>query len=93
MNADPHPARMGRKKRSKPGDLKAAGAKVWRALETAEALLESEDSAERLKACHAVFQGAAAYARVYEVGELEARLEALERAQGEHPSLTLRGAA
>ena len=80
MNSNPNKARQARKRKSKPGDLKAVAAIVWDALETARDLLSSSDSTEQLRACHAVFQGASAYAKVYEVGELEARLEALEKA-------------
>ncbi len=81
-NPNPHQARTARKRKSKPKDLKAVAAIVWDALETARALLENEDPQMQLKACHGVFQGAAAYAKVYEVGELEARLEALEASLG-----------
>lgn len=71
-------ARAGKKARSKPGDLKAVAAIVWTALETAQDLLESQDTNQQLRACHAVFQGSAAYAKVLEVGELERRIQALE---------------
>jgi phage terminase large subunit-like protein len=77
-NPDALKARQAKKRKSKPKDLKAVAAIVWDALETARALLENEDPQMQLKACHGVFQGATAYAKVYEVGELEARLEALE---------------
>jgi len=96
MNENPHQARTTRKKKRKPGDLKALAGKVWSALETAEEVLSSDDTAERLRACHALFQGATAYAKVLEVGELEARLEALEAAQAQVASAAgprLRGAA
>ncbi|HEX2865099.1 MAG TPA: hypothetical protein VHN99_11060 [Deinococcales bacterium] len=60
--------------------MKALAVKVWTALEAAEALLTSENLDERLRACHAVFQGASAYAKVHQVGELEARLDEVEAA-------------
>ena len=46
---------------------------------TARELLTSEDQATPLRAVHAVSQAAVSYARVYEVGELEHRLEEVER--------------
>ncbi len=82
-NAKPLQARLTRKANSKPKNLQDVAQKLWRALETAEALLEEDSPELRLKAVHAVTQSAAAYARVYEVGELEARLEALEALRGE----------
>ncbi len=76
-NADPTKARRS-KRRGKPGTLEDARALLWRALSRAGELLEMEDPALSLKAVHAVSQGAAAYARIIEVGEMEARLAALE---------------
>lgn len=79
-NADPTKARQGKKarRRGKPGTLEDARALLWRALTRAGELLEEEDPLLSLKAIHAVSQGAAAYARIVEVGELEARIAALE---------------
>lgn len=81
-HAQPLQARLARKAQGKPRNLQAVAEKLWRALETAEALLEESQPELRLKAVHAVTQAAAAYARVYETGELEARLEALEALRG-----------
>ena len=53
-----------------------------RSIDTARALLTDDDPALRLRAAHAVSQVAVSYARVYEVGELEARIEAIEERQG-----------
>ena len=75
-------ARLGKRAKNKPGDLSQLAEVVWDALETARGILESSNTAEQLKACHAVFQGASAYAKVVQVGELEARLEVLEQAAG-----------
>jgi hypothetical protein len=72
-------ARLGKKKKSKPASVQNAAAIVWDALETAHALLENENTAEKLRACHAIFQGATAYGKLFEIGELEARLELLEQ--------------
>ncbi|WP_034385995.1 hypothetical protein [Deinococcus sp. YIM 77859] len=85
MNPDPVEARQARrrKRRGKPGTLEDARLLLWRALTRAGELLEEEDPALSLKAIHAISQGAAAYARIVEVGELEARIAALEGASGE----------
>ncbi|WP_135230675.1 hypothetical protein [Deinococcus fonticola] len=79
-NPNPVNARLGKKKASKPGNLKEVAGMLWEALETARELLSDDDTGTRLKAIHALSQTASSYARVYEVGELEARLEALEQA-------------
>ena len=99
-NPDPVEARQAkrRKRRGKPGTLEDARALLWRALTRAGELLEEEDPLLSLKAIHAVSQGAAAYARIVEVGELEARIAALEGQPGEEegtpgPRLSGRGAA
>ena len=78
-NADPTRARLAKKAKARPGNIQDAAGAVWDALETAREILSSTDTNERLKACHATFQGAQAYAKLFEVGELEARLSALER--------------
>ena len=77
-NADPTKARQAKKRKRKPGNLQAVAAKLWAALEAAEELLAEDDPHLRLKAVHAVSQVAVSYTKVYEVGELEARLQALE---------------
>ena len=81
-NPNPTAARQGKRKkrREQPGTLEDARALLWRALTRAGELLEEEDPVLSLKAVHAVSQGAAAYARIVEVGEMEARLAALEAA-------------
>ncbi|WP_144012090.1 hypothetical protein [Deinococcus sp. LM3] len=91
-NPNPVEARKAKRarRRGKPGTLEEARALLWRALERAGELLEVEDPAHALKAVHAVSQGAAAYARIVEVGELEARIAALEGqgGEGEDPAPT-----
>lgn len=87
-NADPSKARQAKKaRRRKTGTLEDARALLWRALTRGGELLEEEDPALSLKAVHAVSQGVTAYARVVEVGELEARIAAIEalRGSGEDP--------
>lgn len=85
-NANPSKARQAKKarRRGKPGTVEDARRLLWRALDRAGELLDVEDEegkpdhALALKAIHAISQGAAAYARIVEVGELEARIKALE---------------
>ena len=80
-NPNPFKARQSRKQARKGGTLKEVAGMLWEALEAARTLLSDEDTGTRLKAIHALSQTASSYARVYEVGELEARLEALEAVQ------------
>ena len=77
-NADPTKARLAKKRKRKPGNMQAVAGKLWAALEAAEELLAEDDPHLRLKAVHALSQVAGSYAKVYEVGELEARTQALE---------------
>ncbi|WP_146160583.1 hypothetical protein [Deinococcus arcticus] len=92
-NPDPRAARTAKraKRRGQPGTLEDARALLWRALTRAGELLEEADPAHALKAVHAISQGAAAYARIVEVGELEARITALEAGQGEGEDLPTGG--
>jgi len=106
-NPNPTQARQAkrRKRRGKPGSIEDARALLWRALERAGELLEAEtvkedgsmapDNHTALRAIHAISQGAAAYARIVEVGELEARIAALEGEAEDPPGprLSGRGAA
>ncbi|WP_424951021.1 hypothetical protein [Deinococcus sp.] len=107
-NPNPTTARQAkkRKRRSKPGSIEDARALLWKALQRAGELLEAEtvkedgsvtpDNHTALRAIDAISQGAAAYARIVEVGELEARIAALEGGEGEDtpgPRLSGRGAA
>ena len=107
-NADPTKARQAkkRKRRGTPGSIEDARALLWKALQRAGQLLDAEivedgvsrpDNHTALRAIHAISQGAAAYARIVEVGELEARLAALEGASSTEdppgPRLSGRGAA
>ena len=71
------------KKQRKPGTVEDAMLVAWRALKAAEEALyaagEEDDLSGVLRACHAITQGSAAYAKLVETGELEARLAELER--------------
>jgi hypothetical protein len=71
-------ARLGKKKKNKPASIQDVLAIVQEALETARDLLSETDPLLQLKACHGCFQGAMAYSKLFEVGEIEARLVALE---------------
>lgn len=84
-----------KKRRRRAGSLEEARRLLWRALERAGELLEVEDpetgqpdNALALKAIHAISQGAGAYAKVCEVSDLAARIEAIEAAQGIDPEDT-----
>jgi hypothetical protein len=85
MNHNPLPARLAKKARRKPGDLPALLKKLWGAVLHAETVMETAEDAElRLKAIHALSQCSGQYAKLLEIGELEARLAALE-AQAAEP--------
>lgn len=70
-----------RRKRVKPGDLKALKSTLWSALEAARALLDDDDTDTRLRAVHATSQAATAYRALYEAAEFDARLSAVEEFQ------------
>lgn len=76
-NADPTKARQARNEK-KRNALAHILKDVEAALEAAKGLLTHEDPAMVLKAANCVGQLAISYTRVYEVGEIEQRLEALE---------------
>ncbi len=88
MNPNPHKARQARKKRAKPGTVAQLTSVLWKAighLEThldATAQAETTDTAELCRLTHALSQSAATFLKAIETGELEARLAALEQAQG-----------
>lgn len=79
-NTNPFEARLA-KRRQRAGDLQAARSKLWRAILRAEKVLVASDNTPEvtLKAVHAIAQSIGQYVKVHETGELEARLEALER--------------
>lgn len=93
INPTTHLARLARKNRRASGDLDGARRRLWRALEMAEAVLldaaAADDRTGVLKAVHATTQAAAAFARIVEVGEIEARLAAVETAIDAGPSLAV----
>jgi hypothetical protein len=84
MPRNPHAARLVKRQKHKPGNLRDLLQVLWQALLEAQAVLEAagEDEAElKLKAVHAISQCGGQYAKLLEVGELEARLTAVEQAQ------------
>jgi transcriptional regulator of aromatic amino acid metabolism len=86
----PHLARQEKKRarRPKPGTVKQLSAVLWRAITHLEehldttASAETVDTGELCKLTHALSQSASTYLKAVEVGELEARFEALEKVQG-----------
>lgn len=80
----PHKARAAKKRRRirKIGSIEDAQRKLWQAITAAEDVLldDQSDSATVLKAAHAITSASTAYAKLMEVGELEARLTELEEA-------------
>ncbi len=86
-NPNPHKARQARKRRPKPGTVKQLTAVLWRAITHLETHLEATaeadevDTSELCKITHALTQAGGTYLKALEVGEFEARLEAVERAQ------------
>ncbi len=63
------------------GTLTDARRKLWQAITSAEdVLLDDESDAQMvLKAAHAITSASTAYAKLIEIGEIEARLEAVEQ--------------
>lgn len=88
-----------RSRRPKPGTVKQLTSVLWRAITHLETHLDTTaradevDTAELCKLTHALSQSAATYLKAVGVGELEARLEALEKAHGETQGSTYRRAA
>lgn len=78
-NRNPWQGRLSKKRRRKAGDLEQLQKVLWSAIMSAEATLYGAVDAELvLKAVHAIAQASSQYAKLLEVGELEARLSALE---------------
>ena len=78
-NPNPHQARTAKKQKAlETPSIKGAALIVWQALQTAQTHLENDDPSQSLKAVHAIGQSALAFAKLHEVSELEARIDALE---------------
>ena len=79
----PNKTRQAKRRRRirKMGTLTDARRKLWQAITSAEDVLldDQSDSQMVLKAAHAITSASTAYAKLVEIGEIEARLEAVER--------------
>jgi len=73
-NENPHKARLAKAEKRRES-LVPIMHTLSKAGKVAEELLDSEDPETRLRAVHAVNQCVNTFVRVYEVGELELRLE------------------
>jgi hypothetical protein len=79
-NPNPWKARLARYQRQPPGDIDALRRHTWAALMVAFEGCATTDADQRRKALLAYSQLASVYLRLFEVGELDARLQALEMA-------------
>ncbi len=77
-NKNPYQGRIERKAKRSAGDITRLREKLWKALERAEGLMDSDDAAVVLRAIHALAQATGPYLKAVEVGEIEARLRAIE---------------
>jgi hypothetical protein len=85
MKPTPPHALNGKPRPRKPGDLAALQRMLWRALRTAERILEEAEEPElQLRAIHAISQTGGQYLKLLETGEFEVRIAALEAAQKGH---------
>lgn len=81
MARNTHSARLGKKIRAKPGNMPELQVILWYALKRAQYCLDTATDPDAItRASHAVSQIAGQYAKLLEIGELEARLSALEQA-------------
>jgi hypothetical protein len=83
-NTKPHQARTAKRRHArlrKSGTIADMQRELWRAVLCAKDVLldASGDPATTLKAVHAITSASTAYAKLVEVGELEARLAELEQ--------------
>ena len=83
MARNSHSARLAKRAQHRPtvGTLTQLLGIMWHGLEEAQEVLDcatAEQPELRLKAVHAIIQAGSAYAKLLEIGELEARLAALE---------------
>jgi len=79
-NPNPWKARLARYQRRPPGDIDTLRRQTWAALMLAFEGCAAADADQRRKALLAYSQLASSYLKLYEVAELEPRLQALERA-------------
>jgi hypothetical protein len=80
-NRNPYQARLAKALRNKPGDLESTKRRTWGILCLAyDEVATAEDGDQRRKAMLAYAQLTGVYVKLYEVAELEPRLQALETA-------------
>jgi hypothetical protein len=79
-NKNPVAGRLAQKDRGKPGDLAAVQVLLWTALDKARGVMEASAQKDDmvLRAANCIGQLAMSYAKLLEVGETEARLQAVE---------------
>ncbi|MBZ0160969.1 MAG: hypothetical protein K8G79_12695 [bacterium] len=79
-NLNPVPGRLAKRAKRASGDVARLQTKLWQSVLQAESVMLKEgDDVLKLKAIHCLSQVAASFLKCVEVGELEARLEALEQ--------------
>lgn len=79
-NLNPVPGRLAKRAQRAGGDVARLQKKLWQAILQAEAVMLKEgDDLLKLKSIHCLSQTAASFLKCVEVGELESRLEELER--------------
>lgn len=79
-NSNPVPGRLAKRAKRYNGDVGQLQGKLWAAILRAETIMEpGGDDYLALRAAHCLSQVAASFLKAVEVGELEARLEALEQ--------------
>jgi uncharacterized small protein (DUF1192 family) len=80
-NRNPYQARLAKALRQKPGNLDATKRRTWGVLCLAyDEVATAADADQRRKAMLAYAQLASVYLKLYEVAELEPRIQALEAA-------------
>lgn len=79
-NLNPVPGRLAKRAKRATGDIARLQSKLWQAILQAEGVMLKEgDDLLKLKAIHCLSQTAASFLKCVEVGELEGRIEELER--------------
>lgn len=81
-NSNPFQGRQAKRARRQPGDIAALRLKLWDVCERLHFELKKDKgiTEEQLRHVHAFSQLSSVYIKATEVGELEARVEALEAA-------------
>ena len=87
-NPNPHQARQAkRRRRRKPGTVADLKKHLWAAIDKLSESLEGDavEVSDLTRLTHALSQAATSYLKVVEVGDLEARLTALEQSLEKQP--------